>query len=133
MVNYLTVALQAGKQGGHEQRGKLTMCRTATTETPLSKLCSNETSEFRRDNFCQLHLTATQVSDFIQLLLEGLIQVTDWTRQGDAITAGGGATGRRFHIGGLDQYSVSIVDGAKLCFFAFFFPSSSPNNEITTN
>jgi hypothetical protein len=32
----------------------------------------------------------------------------------------------------LDQYSVSIVDGAKLCFFAFCFPSSSLNNGITT-
>jgi hypothetical protein len=43
-----------------------------TTETPLSKICSNERFEFRRDNFCQLHSTATQVSDFIQLLLEKL-------------------------------------------------------------
>jgi hypothetical protein len=62
---------------------------------------------------------------------EGLIQVTDQMRQGDAITASGGAAGWRFHIGGLDQYSVAL--SSKLCFFAFCFPSSSLNNEITTN
>jgi hypothetical protein len=49
---------------------------------------------------------------------EGLIPVTDWMRQGDTITAGGGAAGWRFHIGGLDQYSVAL--SRKLCFFALF-------------